>query len=275
MLSGTDENFPLHLWCRVIPQAEKQLALLMQTNINPKISTYAYLYGPHNYNSHPFVPVGMEAMIYDHPNKRRTFAQHCSKGYVLSTSTEHYRCWNLWNVKTKSTRVSETVFFKHKYISNPTVTPADAIISAANRMTEALRTHKPTGMHEEDIQALARLEQIFQAAAKNNTDVDVTVVDPPSPRVPDRHSREQEQNLLADAITAVQRPAPRVRETIFLPLEDPEPPRVDADPARLVVAYPRAVVTSEDASNTGTSIPTITQDDDERPQRPEPRASTP
>ena len=43
VLSGTDENFPMHLWCQLLPQAERQLNLLMQTNINPKISTYAYL----------------------------------------------------------------------------------------------------------------------------------------------------------------------------------------------------------------------------------------
>ena len=42
-LSGTANNVPLHLWCQVIPQMEKQLCLLRQTNINPKISTYAHL----------------------------------------------------------------------------------------------------------------------------------------------------------------------------------------------------------------------------------------
>jgi len=47
-LSGIAEDFLLHLWSQVIPQMERQLCLLRQTNINPKISTYAYLYGPHN-----------------------------------------------------------------------------------------------------------------------------------------------------------------------------------------------------------------------------------
>ena len=34
---GFSAQFPMHLWCRLIPQAEKQLLLLRQTNINLKI----------------------------------------------------------------------------------------------------------------------------------------------------------------------------------------------------------------------------------------------
>ena len=198
VLSGTDNNFPMHLWCRLLPQAEKQLMLLMKTNINPKISAYAYLYGPHNYNAHPFVPIGMEAMVHDPPNKRRTFAQHCSKGYVLGTSTEHYRCWNLWNIKTKATRVSETAFFKHKYITNPTVTPEDAIISAANRMSQALRQYKPNNMCEDDVQALSRLEHIFTKAANNNSTVNIQAIEPPTtPRVQTALTPHQKQIALS------------------------------------------------------------------------------
>ena len=113
----------MHLWCSLIPQAEKQLLLLRQTNINPKISDFAYLYGPHDYNSQPFVPIGMEAMIHDKLSRRKTFAQHCSKGIVIGSSPEHYRCRNLWTTSTKATRVSGTVFFKHNYITNPETTP--------------------------------------------------------------------------------------------------------------------------------------------------------
>ena len=45
VLAGTAATFPLHLWCQIIPQAERKLLLLSQTNINPKISSYAYVYG--------------------------------------------------------------------------------------------------------------------------------------------------------------------------------------------------------------------------------------
>ena len=57
--------------------------------MNPKISAYAHLYGTYDYNAAPFVPVGMETLVHDNPIRRGTFAEHYSKGLVLSTSFEH------------------------------------------------------------------------------------------------------------------------------------------------------------------------------------------
>ena len=119
LCSDVSANFPMHIWCSLIPQTEKQLLLLRQWNVNPKISAFAYLYGPHDYNAQIFVPIGMKAMIHNKPSQRKNFAQHCSKGSVLGSSPEQYRWWNLCTTSTKATRVSGTVLFKHNYITNP------------------------------------------------------------------------------------------------------------------------------------------------------------
>ena len=84
--SGTAATFPLHLRCQAIPQAERQLMLLSMSNVNQKISSYAHVYGQHDYNAEPFVPIGMESLLHDKPNQRKTFDAHCRKGYVLGTS---------------------------------------------------------------------------------------------------------------------------------------------------------------------------------------------
>jgi hypothetical protein len=42
-------------------------------------------------------------------------------------------------VKTRATRISDTVFFKHQYITNPQVTPKTLIIKAALDLTSALK----------------------------------------------------------------------------------------------------------------------------------------
>ena len=47
VMSSTEESFPDHLRCQAIQQAERQLLILQQSNVNPKISAYAYIYGPH------------------------------------------------------------------------------------------------------------------------------------------------------------------------------------------------------------------------------------
>ena len=89
VLSGTATTFPLHVWCHAIPQAERQLLLLRQSNINPKIVLYAHLYGAHNYSTLPFVSIGMEALIHEKPSRRKMWAEHALKGWVLGTSPKH------------------------------------------------------------------------------------------------------------------------------------------------------------------------------------------
>ena len=141
VLIGTNETFTLHLWCQVIPQDERQLLLLQQSCINPKISAYAHIYGAHDYNTAPFVPICMETLVHYRPKKRCTFAEHCSKGWVLGTSFEHYCAWKMWIKTTQALRISATVFHKHKYISNPAVNPADRFLAAADALSDLLTTN--------------------------------------------------------------------------------------------------------------------------------------
>ena len=42
-LSTVDPNFPLHLWCRLLEQAETTLNLLQASRINPRLSAEAQL----------------------------------------------------------------------------------------------------------------------------------------------------------------------------------------------------------------------------------------
>ena len=46
-LCGVDPNFPLALWCYLLPQAEMTLNML-----TPNVSSYAHLHGQHDYNAH-------------------------------------------------------------------------------------------------------------------------------------------------------------------------------------------------------------------------------
>ena len=53
VLAGLHESFPMHLWCRLITQAEMQLNLQRQYAITPKISVYSHVNGPHNFIHKP------------------------------------------------------------------------------------------------------------------------------------------------------------------------------------------------------------------------------
>ena len=86
LMSGTAESFPAHIWYQAMLQAERQLLLLRKSNVNPKISVYAYVSGPYNYNAAPFFFIGMDTLVYDKPKIRVVFEDHCSKGFVLVTA---------------------------------------------------------------------------------------------------------------------------------------------------------------------------------------------
>jgi hypothetical protein len=67
VLSGAAAIFPSHLWCQVIPQAERQLLLFSHSNIKLHISSYAHVHGEHDYVAESFVPIDMELLVHDKP----------------------------------------------------------------------------------------------------------------------------------------------------------------------------------------------------------------
>ena len=122
-MSVTASTFPVHLCCQEIPKAKQQHFLLRQSHVHTKVSAYAQIYGPHDYNAAPFLPIILETLVHDKPKRRGIFAEHCSKGYILGTAFEHYRAWTMWIKDKRATIISATVSHKHKYITNPSVTP--------------------------------------------------------------------------------------------------------------------------------------------------------
>ncbi len=69
----------------------------------------------------------------------------------------------------RATRVSDAVFFKHQYITNPQITPETLVMKAAAKLTSAL---KGTILHDaETVEALTKVGELFHkiAAAKTAT----------------------------------------------------------------------------------------------------------
>ncbi len=193
VLSGCAPTMLMHLWGQLLPQVELQLLLLRQSQVNPNMSAYAHLYGQHNYNKHPFVQIGMEALVHDKPHRQRTYAEHCRKTFVLSTSTKHYQCWKFWSNNTWAAHVLGAEFFKHKYITNPAVTLEDLVIAAAANLSKALATNMPHHLRQSSIQALADLQDVFSHAA-NKYDDDPTTHHIPKANIPTAPRRQQLDN---------------------------------------------------------------------------------
>jgi hypothetical protein len=120
ILVGVDDRFPLLLWCYLLEPTELTLNLLRQSNVAPKILAFA-LHGHQDYMKKPFAPLGCAIHSHVKPNNRRSWDACANAGFNPGTSMEHHCCYHVYITKTQATQVSNTVNFKHQYITNPTV----------------------------------------------------------------------------------------------------------------------------------------------------------
>jgi hypothetical protein len=85
--------------------------------------------------------------------------------------------------KTRCEQITDTVWFKHKFITQPKVTPVDHIVKAINDLTCALKGRKNTeGL--EQIEALQKLEELLTKSQIPDEEPRVTFessVKPPAP----------------------------------------------------------------------------------------------
>lgn len=112
-LCTVNKLFPLQLWCEIIKQAEMTLNMLRATRINPKLSAYAMLEGPYNFNKTPMAPPGTRALVYTDPKMRRSWETHAKDGWYVGPAPDHYRCFCFWIPSTQGFRNAQTAIFFH------------------------------------------------------------------------------------------------------------------------------------------------------------------
>ena len=93
--------------------------------------------------------------------------------------------------RTRSERISDTVVFRHKYITQPEITPEVQIVRAVNDLTAALRQRVNT-RGKEDMQILRKMNNILNGDDARHNEKTVTFAEPivtkvvksiPEPRV--------------------------------------------------------------------------------------------
>ena len=141
------------------------LNLLRKSHKNPSISAYQHVNGNFDYNKMPLAPLGCAVEMHESTNRQKSWDPHSLSGWYLGTSSEHYRCHRIFCKKTCSKRISDTVFFQHCYITQPTVTPEDQVIKAVGDLSSVLRG-QTNDKGQKEMSALKRLQGIL-----NNTPV--------------------------------------------------------------------------------------------------------
>ena len=83
-------------------------------------------------------------------------------------STSNYLGYNVRNKEKGAKRVPDTVYFKHKYITNPTVIPEDADIQAEQKLPASPQGNLQTAMDESGIVQLIKFDDMFNTTANNS-----------------------------------------------------------------------------------------------------------
>ncbi len=118
----------------------------------------------------PLGPMGCAVQIHKRSERRGTWEANSVGGWYLRMPPEHYRCHVIYVKHTKSERMSDKLYFKHKHITQPTLTPRHTIVKALNDLTHALKERRNTKGTLE-IEALQKIDELLNEI--------------PSPTIPD------------------------------------------------------------------------------------------
>ena len=166
-LATCDPKFPVHEWDHLLEQAELTINLLCNSRVNPKLSAHAYLNGIHDFNKILLAPPGTRAVVHSKPDKRASWTYHGEDGWYVGPGPHHYRCFKVYMPDTHKEKISDTVQLIPARIPIPSVTLADHIAHAADKLVAALQhysTAPPPGIKIGDptIQGVRQIANILK-----------------------------------------------------------------------------------------------------------------
>ena len=213
VLAGTADDFPLYLWDRLLPQTEVTLNLLRQSNAIPTISAYAHLYGNFDFNKMPLAPMGCKVQVHEPTHTRGTWDYHAVDGWYLHTSDEHYRTHNCHIKSTRGERLSDTVNFLHKNITNPTIAHSDKIMLALHDLNNTIRNYQGPSQTAQQMRELKELT----AATSQFIQTNRALLDSPS----QQHVSTSQQSAMPPTDVNVRRSERVLQRSNPLPRVDP------------------------------------------------------
>jgi hypothetical protein len=190
--SSLDPNFPMHLWCQLIPQATTTLNLLRQSHINPRLSAEAQLNGAFDFNKTPLAPPGTR-VVHEKNTQRGSWDTRGIDGWYLGPAPMHYCCYRVYISKTASERHSDTVSFFPYNCPMPKTSSANAASAAATSLIHALHHPAPASsfpnLGDAQLAALDQLAEMFRTVSGPSTTPPLRVKfnDPPEPSPPHRY----------------------------------------------------------------------------------------
>ena len=137
-LCSVDKDFPLHLWDRLLPQAELTLNLMRGSRLNPKLSAWAQLHGTFDFNKTPIAPPGIRVLVHEQSDTRTTWSPHASDGWYIGPALESYRCFKVWIWETRAVRICDTLSWFPTKVTMPLASSNDLILAGIKDILAAL-----------------------------------------------------------------------------------------------------------------------------------------
>ena len=133
---------PKSLNPRILLTSLHELSLQRMSNMSPKVSAHAIDHGQHNFMKLLFAPLDCLVQVQKKPDRKGNWDPHSIAGWHLRTSVDHHQMLTFYAKARRAERVSDAIFFKHKYLNQPTVSPEDAVVSAAHQLMVVLKGNR-------------------------------------------------------------------------------------------------------------------------------------
>jgi hypothetical protein len=184
ILASCDLNFPISEWDRLLDQAETTINLLRNSRVNPKLSSYAYLFGNFDFNTTPLAPPGTRVQVQIKTGQRGSWSYHSEDGWYVGRSPDHYRCVSCYIPSTHRVRHADTVQFFPTVIPFPAVTLEDFLRQATSDILAILQNPPsiPTLQCGDDTkEAVIKIAELLNRSVPRPVlDIPPTVPNPPS-----------------------------------------------------------------------------------------------
>ena len=118
-LATCNPAYPLQKWDRNIPQSAFTLSLLLNSRLNPKLLSWAYLFGNFDFNKSPLLPLGTKIILHTKPGKRASWDFHGEQEYYIGPTINHYRSITCYVSKIHREWITYTAKIIPKHIPIP------------------------------------------------------------------------------------------------------------------------------------------------------------
>jgi hypothetical protein len=173
-LCSVDKDFPLHLWDKLVPQAEISLNLMRGSRLNPKLSAHAQMNGQFDFNRTPMAPPGLRVLVHEKPDLRTSYSPKALDGWYLGPALDAYRCYHVWIWETRASRNCDTLPWFPTKVTMPLASSTDLILAGINDIVNALNNPSPGS-------PLAPLSDSHVAKLQQLTTVLTNIIEPLPP----------------------------------------------------------------------------------------------